>query len=157
MVGGITYVELETLETWFGAPSTNPIARIMGGPDGAGGTLGAVVSLTLGDVIGAILLNPRPDNRGYFGLHPAGLFRKGSKDKGLTNAMHFTSTAATAQSLKKGSCRCAWYRSSRRTVPCGVSIGPSKISCNQPPCRTAGGASIPAASTTHAGSLCGKH
>ena len=78
-----TYVELELLEPWFNA-NTDATARIRGGPTPCGTIALPRVSLIVGETVGALLLAPTPENRGHYGLHPLGIFKR-TASTGFTN------------------------------------------------------------------------
>jgi hypothetical protein len=95
--GGVTYVQLALVDAWFMAEQI-PVARIRGGPGPNGGGAGWDFTLTVGETIGLLLTDARPENRGYYGLFELGVFKR-REDGGYSNGQLFTQRVVDEQEL----------------------------------------------------------
>lgn len=98
-VSGFTYVELALVQGWHKAEKKT-VVRILGGPFPNGRTGGWRVDLSVGEVVGLLLLAPVPNNRGYAGIHELGVFKK-RPDGGFSNGQLFTTKRADLVELGK--------------------------------------------------------
>ena len=91
-----TYVDLELIEPWFNSTG-NVTARISGGRVPSGSIALWRVSLALGEVVGLLLVDRVPENRGYFGMHPLGTFKR--VGDGFTNGQLLRDAAVSENEL----------------------------------------------------------
>jgi len=87
--GAFTYVEMTQLEAWSPMAPSRTVARISGGPLKSGSTAGWLVHLRVGEPVGVLLMQPRPDNLDFTDLHPFGTFNVRA-DGGFGNDLFFT-------------------------------------------------------------------
>lgn len=95
---GFTYVELELVADWSGASPSNPVLRIAGGPKTPDITRRWTVSLTVGEVVGLLVVPASPANRGFPGIDSLGLFRE-EPGGGYSNGQLFTKQPAALDTI----------------------------------------------------------
>jgi hypothetical protein len=97
-MAGFTYVHLSRVVA-FEATSADPTARILGGPWPDGTIGGWRISLSVGEQLGLLLVEPTPENRDFYDLHELGTFKE-REDGGFSNGQLFQSRRVNAQELR---------------------------------------------------------
>lgn len=96
-VKGFTYVDLALVSAWHMAQK-RPVARILGGPYPSGEVGGWRISLKVGEFVALLLMDQRPENRNYYGLHELGTFKQ-LANGGYSNGQLFTQRRVDAAEL----------------------------------------------------------
>lgn len=89
-----TYISLQHVSTWSKNAPKSVVARIPGGPLPTDGVQSWLVGMKLGEIVG-LHLYKYPGNKGFYGIHPLGVWRQREGGAGVTNGQLFTKSAKT--------------------------------------------------------------
>jgi hypothetical protein len=132
-----TYVTLKLIDSWASETPANLTVRMRGGQTPGESTAITTVDLTVGENVGLALFAPTAYNKGYYAVHPLGVFRAG-KDGVFGTEMHpigksFADVKAKiAQTLGKSKSDCAPFDVIPQDPPKEVSRPTRSLGVNVP-------------------------